>query len=63
MSLVNTEEGSEQGNVHPVVTIPGKKREDLQDNIYIKFYWIEVKVDNHQTQDQSIPALPVLQHD
>ena len=62
MSLVNTEEGSEQGKVHPVVTIPGK-REDLQDNIYIKFYWIEVKVDNHQTQDQSIPALPVLQHD
>ena len=62
MSLVNTEEGSEQGNVHPVVTIPGK-REDLQDNIYIKFYWIEVKVDNYQTQDQSIPALPVLQHD
>ena len=60
MSLVNTEEGSEQGNVHPVVTIPGKT---CNINIYIKFYWIEVKVDNYQTQDQSIPALPVLQHD
>ena len=27
VSLVNTEDGSEQGNVHDVVTIPGRKRE------------------------------------
>ena len=25
VSLVSTEDGSEQGNVHPVVTIPGRR--------------------------------------